>query len=478
MNRRIIAYTIGWVLISEAACMVLPLICSFIYKDGCSSEFLFCILTCLSVGAICVYEAPKRREMRAREGLVIVSLSWIVLSTFGAIPFVISGSIPNFIDALFETVSGFTTTGASILTDVEALPKSMIFWRSFTHWVGGMGVLVLLLAFLPLCGGNNMYLMKAESPGPSVSKLVPKIRTTAKLLYGIYILFTIIEVVLLLFGGMKLFDSLTLTFGSVGTGGFSILNSGASTYTPYVQNVITVFMILCGIDFSVYYLILIRNFKAVLKSEEVKIYLGVILISIIAISINCRGMFESLATTVRHAAFQVGSIITTTGYMTTDFDKWPEFSRAILVFLMFIGACAGSTGGGIKVSRLTMWLKSVVKEIKISIHPKITCKTTFNGKMIEHNTMRTINAYMAAYFLIFVISGFIISLDGFDFTSNFTALAATFNNIGPGLGMVGPTGNFSAYSQVSKLVFVFDMLAGRLEIFPMLALLAPASWKK
>ncbi len=478
MNRRIIAYTTGWVLIFEACCMVLPLICSLVYREACSVDFIKCIALCLLVGAVCIVKPPARREMRAREGLVIVALSWIIMSIFGALPFVFSGAIPDFVNALFETVSGFTTTGASILKDVEILPKSIIFWRSFTHWVGGMGVLVLLLAFLPLCGGNNMYLMKAESPGPAVSKLVPKIRTTAKLLYGIYVVITLIEVILLLAGGMNLFDSLALSFGTAGTGGFAVLNSGASTYSPYVQNVITVFMILCGIDFSVYYLLLTRNFLAVIKSEEVKIYLGIILVSIIAITINCLGYYDSLATTTRHAAFQVGSIITTTGYMTTDFNQWPEFSKAILVFLMFIGACAGSTGGGIKVSRMTMWIKSVVKEIKIAIHPKLTCETTFNSRPIEHSTLRTINAYMAAYFVIFVISGFIISLEGNDFVTNFTAVATTLNNIGPGLAAVGPTENFLHFNYVSKLVFIFDMLAGRLEIFPVLALLAPTSWKK
>ena len=478
MNRKIIAYTTGWVLISEAVCLMLPLICALIYKENCITSFLWSILICLAVGGIMVFKTPRRKEMRAREGLVIVALSWIALSMFGALPFVFSKSIPNYIDALFETVSGFTTTGASILTDVEALPKAMLFWRSFTHWVGGMGVLVLLLVFLPLSGGNNMHLMKAESPGPSVSKLVPKVGTTAKILYGIYVILTLSEILILKIGGMDWFEALTLSFGTAGTGGFAVLNSGISTYSPYVQNVITVFMILFGIDFSVYFLLLIGNFRAAFKSEEIKIYLGIVLSAIVLITINCRGLFESLATTLRYVAFQVASVITTTGYMTNDFDLWPEFSKAILVLLMFFGACAGSTGGGIKVSRMVIWIKSIVKEVKIALHPKITCKTTFNGRLVEHATLRTINGYMAAYFVIFVVSGLLISLDGHNFTTNFTAVAATLNNIGPGLDAVGPTKNFADFSVWSKLVFVFDMLAGRLEIFPMLALFAPLSWKK
>ncbi len=478
MNRKIILHTTGWVLIFEAICMILPLICSLIYKDNCVLVFLQSIMLCFLTGSLFVCRPPQRKEMRAREALMIVSLSWVVISIFGALPFVFSGYIPNFIDALFETVSGFTTTGATILTDVEVLPKSILFWRSFTHWVGGMGVLVFLLAFLPLYGGNNMYLMKAKSPGPSVSKLVPKVRTTAKILYGIYIMLTVLQVILMKCGGMTLFEALTLTFGTAGTGGFAVLNSGLSSYSPYIQNLVTIFMILFGIDFSMYYFLLIKNFKAFFKSEEVKIYLVIIVFATAIIAFNSGYMFDTVSATLRHVTFQVASIITTTGYMTVDFDNWPELSKAILVVLMFCGACAGSTGGGIKISRLTIWSKNIIKEIKIAIHPKLTTKTTFNGRLVEHGTVRTINAYMAAYFAIFVISGLIVSIDNFDFTTNFTAVATMINNVGPGLAGVGPTQNFSEYSALSKIIFAFDMLVGRLEIFPMLALLAPASWKK
>ncbi len=478
MNYRIILYTLGWVLNIEALAMCLPLVCALIYGESEVCTFLISIAVCLVFGLPFTVRQPKNKSMYAREGFTSVALSWIVMSIFGALPFVISGSIPNFIDALFETVSGFTTTGASILTDIEILPKSIIFWRSFTHWIGGMGVLVFIVAVLPLCGGSNMYLIKAESPGPSVSKLVPKVKSTAKLLYGIYILLTAVQIILLLLGDMNVFEALTLSFGTAGTGGFGILNSSIGSYSAYVQIVITVFMILFGIDFSVYYLILIRNFKAAFRSDEVKGYLGIILSAIILITINCFSRFDGLAEAIRHVSFTVGSIITTTGYSTVDFDKWPEFSRAILVGLMFIGACAGSTGGGMKVSRIIILLKSIVKEIKIAAHPRSTHKLTMNGRVIEHETVRGVNVYFVSYFVIYALSVLIVSMNNFDFTTNFTAVAATINNIGPGLNLVGPTGNFSFFSPVSKLVFIMDMLIGRLEIFPMLVLFSRYTWKR
>ena len=478
MNYRIIFYTLGWVLNIEAFCLLLPAICSLCYSEPYFITFLICIGLCLLFGVPLVVKSPKNKTMFAKEGYITVALSWIIISIFGALPFVFSGSIPNFIDALFETASGFTTTGASILTDVEALPKSILFWRSFTHWIGGMGVLVFLVAILPLFGGSNLNLIKAESPGPSVSKLVPKVKTTAKLLYSMYLGMTVIEIILLLLGGLNLFEALTLSFGTAGTGGFAILNSGLATYSSYVQIVITIFMVLFGVDFSVYYLLLMRKFKSAIRSDEVRVYFTVFAISSIIIAVNCLNLFNGFGESLKHAAFQVGSIMTTTGYSTTDFDLWPQLSKTLLVLLMFMGACAGSTGGGIKVSRIMILFKSIIKEIKIAAHPKSTHKITMNGRIVEHETVRAVNVFMMAYLAIFAIALIVISLDNMGFTTNFTAVVATLSNIGPGLEAVGPTQNFSAYSPLSTLILTFAMLAGRLEIFPMLVLLSPYTWKK
>lgn len=478
MNYRVISYTIGRVLIIEAACLLLPLICALIYNEPLVMLFSVCALICLCIGFALSWKAPKSKVMYAREGYITVALSWIVISIFGALPFVFSEYIPGFVDALFEIVSGFTTTGASIVSDVEALPKSLLFWRSFTHWIGGMGVLVFLVAILPASGGSNFYLMKAESPGPSVSKLVPKVKSSAKILYEIYIALTLLEIVLLLFGGMNLFEALTTAFGTAGTGGFGIMNDSIAGFSPYIQVVVTVFMLIFGIDFTFYYLFLIRKFRIACSLTEIRTYLGIVATAIILVCINCRHLFVSFWETLRHSAFQVASIMTTTGYTTTDFDLWPEFSKTILVLLMFIGACAGSTGGGIKVSRVIILIKSIIKEIRIAVHPKSALKITMNNRLVEHETVRGINVFMMAYIGIFVGSMLIISLDNFDFTTNFTAVAATINNIGPGLGGVGPIRNFSEYSTLSTLVLTFDMLVGRLEIFPLLVMLSPYTWKK
>ncbi len=477
MNVKMILHTLGWVLNIEALAMILPLICALVYGESCFALGIS-IAVCAILGITLTIRSPKNKTMYSKEGFTTVALAWVVLSIFGSMPFVISGAIPNFIDAIFETASGFTTTGASILTDVEALPKSLIFWRSFTHWLGGMGVLVFLIAFVPLSGGNNLHLIKAESPGPNVSKLVPKVRSTAKILYAMYLVMTVIEIVLLKFSGLDMFSALTLSFGTAGTGGFAILNSGLADYTPQVQNIITVFMILFGIDFSLYYMLLLGKFRSMLKSDELRVYLGIILFSIAVITVNCRQMYDSIATTIRHAAFQVGSIITTTGYATTDFDLWPELSKTILVGLMFIGACAGSTGGGIKVSRIVILVKSILKEVKTSAHPNSTYKITMNGRPVAHEIVRGVNVYMAAYVIIFALSVLVLTLDNLDFTTNFTAITATLNNIGPGLAGVGPTRNFSVFSDLSTLVMTADMLIGRLEIFPFLVLLSPYTWKK
>lgn len=479
MNYGIILYTIGWVLMAESACMLLPLLCGACYADYASVRvFGICAILCLAVGLVLARKRPKSDKMYSREGFVAVALCWIVISIFGALPFVISGYIPNFVDALFETVSGFTTTGSSILTDVEALPKALLFWRSFTHWIGGMGVLVFVLAILPHSDGSDIFLIKAESPGPAVGKMVPKVRSMAKILYMIYAAMTFVEIILLLLGGMDLFDALTMSFGTAGTGGFGIRNSSVADYSSYCQIVITVFMILFGIDFSVYYLILKRKFSTAFRSEEYRYYLGIIAVAITIIAIDCRSLFPNFATTLKHSAFQVASVITTTGYATSDFNEWHQISRIVLVLLMFIGACAGSTGGGMKVSRIIIFFKSARREIHLAAHPRSTQRITINDRAIEHETSRSVIGYLAAFLLIFGASLLVISHDNFDFTTNFTAVATTINNIGPGLGMVGPTGNFSQYSALSKLVFIFDMLIGRLEIFPMLMLLSPSTWRK
>ncbi len=478
MNYRMIMTTVGWVLSFEGLCMVLPLICALYYGEKEFFTFTSCIILCLAAGLVLVAFRPKNKTMYSRDGFVSVALSWVALGIFGAMPFLFSGTIGNFIDALFETVSGFTTTGSSILTDVEIVPKSILFWRSFTHWLGGMGVLVLLVAVLPLFGGGNLQLMKAESPGPSVGKLVPKVKSTAKILYAIYTGMTILQIILLIAGDMSPFDAMTTAFGTAGTGGFGIKNDSMGGYSPYIQNVCTVFMILFGIDFSLYYMLLMRRFMSVLKSEELRTYLIIIFTAITLICINCRHLFATAGETIRHSAFQVGSVITTTGYSSTDFDLWPQFSKTILLILMFVGACAGSTGGGMKVCRIVIITKTIVKQIRLIAHPKLTQKITMNGRPVEHETLRSINVFCIAYMVIFMLSVLIISLDDLGFTSNFSAVAATLNNIGPGFEKVGPMQNFSVYSPLSTFVLTVDMLIGRLEIFPMLMLLSPSTWRK
>jgi trk system potassium uptake protein TrkH len=396
----------------------------------------------------------------------------------GAVPFVLSGAISNPIDALFETVSGFTTTGASILSDVESLPHCVLIWRSFTHWIGGMGVLVFMLCLLPLTGGYHMNLMRAESPGPSVSRLVPKVQSTAKILYSIYLALTLLEVVFLLLGKMPIFDTICTAFGTAGTGGFGIKNDSIAGYSTYLQVVITVFMILFGVNFNVYFLILTRKFTAAFKNEETRYYFGIIAVSIIIITLNTRHMFSNIGVAFQQTAFQVGSIITTTGFATTDFNEWPVISRTILVMLMFVGASAGSTGGGIKVSRFVILCKTVRKELQLYLHPHAIKKVKMDGKAISHEVVRSTNVFLIVYVMIFSASVLLIGFDNFDLVTNFTAVAATFNNIGPGLELVGPTQNFALFSPFSKCVLIFNMLAGRLEIFPLLLLFVKDTWKK
>ncbi len=477
MNYKMIRNILGWLLLFEAGFMLVPMVTGIIYRESEIRYFLITMLLCATIGALFVWNKPQNPVLYAREGFVIVSLSWIVLSLFGAIPFFISGTIPNYVDAVFETVSGFTTTGASILNAVEPLPRCMLMWRSFTHWVGGMGVLVFIMAFLPLSGGQNMHIMKAESPGPSVSKLVPRVRTTALILYSIYLGLTFIQFILLLCGGMSVFEALTTAFGTAGTGGFGVLNDSMASYSPYIQIVVTVFMLLFSVNFSCYYLFLIGRLKDAFN-VELRRFLTIVGAVILIVTLNVRGLFDTLGEALRHVAFTVASLISTTGFATANFDAWPELSRTLLVLVMFIGACAGSTGGGLKISRLMILFRGAFNEIGNLVHPHRVKRVTIDGHPIEPEVVRATNMYMMWYVLLFTVSVILISFDDHDLITNFTAVTATINNIGPGLGLVGPTGNFAFFSLPSKLVLIFDMLAGRLELFPMLVLFAPATWKK
>mgnify|MGYP001092392149 FL=1 len=458
--------------------LVLPALVGLIYREHASVSYLAVAVLCLILGVLLTHKKPRSTNLYTREGFVAVALSWIIMSIFGAIPFVLTGDIPFYVDALFETISGFTTTGSSILTDVESISKASLFWRSFSHWIGGMGVFVFIMAILPMMGGSTMNLMKAESPGPSVSKLVPHVKDTAKILYGIYIAITICEATILRALGMPLFDSLTTTFGTVGTGGFGIRNDSIAGYSPAIQITITVFMILSGINYTAYFYILTGKIKELFKIEEVRWYLAIIFGSVAVITWNVRSLYPTFSETLRHAFFQVGSIITTTGYATTDFDLWPALSKTLLVTLMFIGACAGSTSGGIKVSRILILLKTIRKELSLIIHPRQVKKIRMDGHPVDHETLRSANVFLVVYFVLLLTSMLLISVDEFDFSTNFTSVVTVLNNIGPGLNLVGPTQNFSIFSPFSKFVLMFDMLAGRLELFPMMILLMPSTWKR
>lgn len=477
MNSSIIRFILGQVLKIEGILMLLPCLVALIYQESVGFYYLVTALLCMILGFLMTIKKPSDFVFYLKEGCVTTTLSWALMSFFGAIPFWASGEIPSLTDALFETVSGFTTTGASILSDVEALSHCALMWRSFTHWIGGMGVLVFLLAVIPMTGGSHMNLMRAESPGPSVGKLVPKIKSTARILYLIYFGLTVIQCILLLCGGMTFFDSLATSFGTAGTGGFGIKNDSMGSYSPYIQWVVTIFMILFGVNFNAYYLILFRQFKKAINMEEVRYYFLVILASIAIICVDIRNYYESFSEVLRHAAFQVGSLITTTGFSTTDFNLWPQTSKTILILIMFIGACAGSTGGGMKVSRFVVLFKTVAKELDSYIHPKSIKKINMDGKPVEHEVLRSINVYFITFITVFVVSLLIVSFDGHDLVTNFTAVTATINNIGPGLNMVGPTENFGFFSNLSKYVFIIDMLAGRLELFPLLIFFHPAVWQ-
>lgn len=477
MNLSIIRYVLGHVLRIEGLLMLLPCVVSICYQESEGTAYLLIGLATIFIGHLLQREKTENQVFYLKEGCVTTALSWIFMSFFGSLPFIATGEIPNFTDAMFETVSGFTTTGSSILSNVEALSHASLFWRSFTHWIGGMGVLVFLLAVVPLSGGSNMNLMKAESPGPSVGKLVPKVRATAGILYKIYLALTLLQIVLLLFGNMPVFDAIVTSFGTAGTGGFGIKNDSIASYSPYIQWVVTIFMFLFGVNFNFYYLILFRQLQKAFSMKEVKYYFFIVIGAIAIIFADILPLYETVGESLRHAAFQVSTIITTTGFATTDFNLWPETSRFVLVLLMFFGACAGSTGGGIKISRIILLVKSFIREFHAYAHPKCIKKVTMDGKPVESEMLRTTYVYLAAFLFIFIMSVFALSFEGKDFITNFTAVAATLNNIGPGLELVGPTQNFGHFSTFSKWVLAFDMLAGRLELFPLLMLFYPELWK-
>lgn len=483
MNVKSISRTVGLILLITGIFQVFPLLIAVIDHEP-KNVLAYIESLCLILlvgGALVLFSRGGNRMFSAQEGFAATGLSWIFMSAFGALPFFLSGQIPSYVDAFFEMVSGFTTTGASILTDVEALSRCNLFWRSFSHWLGGMGVLVFLLAVVPGArknGGTGIYLMRAESPGPSVDKLTPHLRQTAMILYGIYILLTALCIVCLLLGGMPVFDSFCIAFGTAGTGGFAIKNSSMGGYSCFLQTVVTVFMFLFGVNFSLYYMLLLRKFKAVFKNEELRLYFGIAAGSIVLIAINISRMYNTVYESVHHAAFQVVSIMTTTGYGTVDFEQWPAFSKAILLSLMFIGASAGSTGGGLKVSRVLLLMKSIRRTIRKALHPRRVQPVYMDGRAVSEEVCDNVNAYLAIYCVILVLSFAIISVDGFSIGTNFSAVASCFNNIGPGFELVGATQNFSIYSDLSKIVLSLDMLLGRLEIFPLLLLLSPDTWSR
>ncbi len=480
MNYKMMGKFIGRILMVEAVFMVPAMLISLWEREfGAVTAFMWSLgAILLAAGGLLWLGRGSQKKFYAREGLACVGLSWIAMSLLGCLPFFLSGVMPNYIDALFEIVSGFTTTGASILPAVEDVPRGILYWRSFSHWLGGMGVLVFLLA-ISSSGGNGftMHLLRAESPGPNVGKLVPKMKKTATILYLIYILLTVLDVIFLLLGDMPLFEALCTAFGTVGTGGFGVKNDSMASYSPYIQNVCTVFMLLCGVNFSCYYLLLVKQVRSVLKDEELRLYLGVALGSIALIVWNLRGFYGTLSETVRHAAFQVVTIMTTTGFATTDYELWPGLSKAILLCLMILGASAGSTGGGFKCGRALLVMKSLHRSVRQVVHPQKVEVVRLNGHTVDEKVLQNTNAYLAAYAIVTVLSFLLISVDGFSITTNLSAVLACFNNIGPGFEAVGPTCNYAAYSGFSKLVLTWDMLAGRLEIFPILILVTRSTWR-
>ena len=472
-------YTCGRMLHLEAVLLLLPLVTALWYRESCAYPILITMAAAVLAGLlIMAVSKPKDTVIYSREGFVITALTWVMFSLIGALPFVISREIPSYTDAFFETVSGFTTTGASILTDVESMSRGLLMWRSFTHWVGGMGILVMVMAVAPMSTDRTIHIMRAEMPGPVVGKLVPRVRQTAKILYIIYFILTVLEIILLLAGGMSVFESMIYAFGTAGTGGFGCYADSMAGFSPYLQWVVTAFMFIFGINFNLYYLALIRRFKAVFSSEELWTYVGIVLLSVCAIALNIRGMYETAGEAVRNSAFQVMSIVSTSGFATADFNLWPDFSKTILVILMMIGACAGSTAGGLKVSRAVMLFKAVRRELKKMLHPRSVSSVKFEGKPLEDGTISCVSTYFAVYVAMIFAIFLLISFEPFDFETRFTSVLACFNNVGPGLGAVGPAGSFAGYSGFSKVVLSVAMLLGRLEIYPVLFALSPSVWTK
>lgn len=477
LNLRMVVHLLGWVLCIESLFLCFPILAGLFFWESVIWIYIGVALGCLAVGFALTRCKPKRNDFYAPEGFVTVALSWVLLGMTGAIPFVLTGEIPFYIDALFETVSGFTTTGATILTDVESLSKASLLWRSTTHWVGGMGVLVFVLAIIPLVGGHSIYLLRAESPGPSVNKFGPHMKDTAITLYKIYIAMTLLQIVLLLVGRVPFFDALNIAMSTAGTGGFGLYNNSIAGYSVYVQVVVAIFMLLFGVNFNLYYALLYRRAKDVFKSEELRVYLGLAAFATITIAVNIMRQAGSVGEALNLAFFQVTSIMSTTGFSTTDFNLWPDYSRTLLVLLTIIGACAGSTAGGIKISRLILLFKNARRELRFMNHPRSVEVIHFEGKRVQHEVSRSVNAFLIVYLMIFAFSMLLLSADHFDFVTNFTATATTLGNVGPGLNVVGPLGNFSGFQPISKLMLIFDMLAGRLELFPMLLLFAPSTWR-
>lgn len=473
MNRAMIRKILGLVLEIEAVLLLVPFLTGLIYRESVAWYYLGGAALCFLVGWLLQLKKPQDTLFYLKEGCVITALSWILLSLFGCLPLFVSGEIPKFEDALFETISGFTTTGASVVPSVEDLSHAALLWRSLTHWIGGMGVLVFLLAILPSSGSSHMNIMRAESPGPSVGKLVPKVRSTAKILYLIYFGLTVIQLVFLLFGKMPLFEAINTSLATAGTGGFGFRNDSMLSFSPYIQWVVAIFMIIFGINFNVFYLLLFRQVRKALKCEEVRVYLIVIASSVLIIFLNILPSIKNTSDALRHSVFAVGSLISSTGFATVDFNLWPTTAKTVLITCMFVGACAGSTGGGIKVSRFVIAVKTIFKELHSYLHPKSVRKVQFEGKLVEHEVVRAINVYLITFFILFATSVLIVSFEGKDLVTNFTAVLATINNIGPGLELVGPTSNFAHFSLLSKIVLMFDMLAGRLELFPILLLFHP-----
>ena len=482
MNVKMMGKFISQIIAIEAVFILPALVISLCYEESAATEgFLWTLGAMILLAGLLYLSCRKAGKLfGAREGLVCVGLSWIVLSLLGCLPFVISGNIPKFIDAFFEMVSGFTTTGASVVASVEALDKGILYWRSFSHWLGGMGVLVFLLAIGPSAKGTGftMHLLRAESPGPDVGKLVPKMKQTARILYVIYIVMTLLNIIFLLCGGMNWLEALCTAFGTAGTGGFGVRNDSMASYSPYIQNVTTIFMFLFGVNFSIYYLLLLKEFRGAFKDEELRLYFGLAIASVVLIVLDIRPLYATLEETIRHAAFQVSTIMTTTGYATTDFDLWPSFSKTVLMILMVVGASAGSTGGGFKCIRVLLLFKILGRNIRQILNPQKVMVVRNNGKAVDEKVLSNTNAYLAAYVVILIVSTLLISLDGFDFETNFSAVLACFNNIGPGMAAVGPTCNFAAYSVLSKIILSANMLAGRLEIFPILVLLSGSTWTR